>query len=185
MKVNLISTTIRLHNNSVARWAYIMQHQLDGLAGLCIQSCGTSGQPSCDVFKGSPVSILNWLLAGRPGFDPCRGNDKIFSLRHRVQTGSRANPASYTMRSGGGSLMGVKRPGREGYHSHPSSAEIRNAWSYTSTPQYIFMACLVKHRNKFNFISTVFPYYSLCLATQHSASKHSQVTTTSVYILPE
>jgi hypothetical protein len=25
-------------------------------------------------------------------------------------------------------------------------AEVRNAWSYTSTPQYIFMAwCLVKH----------------------------------------
>jgi len=31
------------------------------------------------------------------------------------------------------------------YHSHPSSAEVKNAWSYTSTPQYIFMSwCSVK-----------------------------------------
>jgi hypothetical protein len=28
----------------------------------------------------------------------------------------------------------VKRPGREADHSPPSSAEVKNAWSYTSTP---------------------------------------------------
>jgi hypothetical protein len=28
----------------------------------------------------------------------------------------------------------VKRPGREAYHSPPSSGEVKNAWSYTSTP---------------------------------------------------
>jgi hypothetical protein len=27
----------------------------------------------------------------------------------------------------------VKRPGREADHSHPYSAEVKNAWSYTST----------------------------------------------------
>jgi hypothetical protein len=31
----------------------------------------------------------------------------------------------------------------------------KNAWSYTSTPQYIFMAwCLVKHRDNFTFTFT-------------------------------
>jgi hypothetical protein len=30
--------------------------------------------------------------------------------------------------------LGVKRPKREADHSHSSSAEDRNAWSYTSTP---------------------------------------------------
>jgi hypothetical protein len=30
--------------------------------------------------------------------------------------------------------LGVKRPGREVDHSPPSSAEVKNAWSYTSTP---------------------------------------------------
>jgi hypothetical protein len=29
---------------------------------------------------------------------------------------------------------GVKRPWREADHSPPSSAEVKNAWSYTSTP---------------------------------------------------
>jgi len=35
--------------------------------------------------------------------------------------------------------LGIKRPGCEAYHSPPSSAEIKNAWSYTFTPQYSFM----------------------------------------------
>jgi hypothetical protein len=41
--------------------------------------------------------------------------------------------------------LGVNRPRREADHSPPSGAEVRNTWSYTSTPQYAFMAwCLVK-----------------------------------------
>jgi hypothetical protein len=41
--------------------------------------------------------------------------------------------------------LGVERPGREADHSPPSSAEVKNAWNYNSTPQYTFMAwCLVK-----------------------------------------
>jgi hypothetical protein len=33
-----------------------------------------------------------------------------------------------------GSFPGIKLPGREADHSPPSSAEVKNAWSYTSTP---------------------------------------------------
>jgi hypothetical protein len=33
-----------------------------------------------------------------------------------------------------GSFSGVKWPGREVDHSSPSSAEVKNAWSYKSTP---------------------------------------------------
>jgi hypothetical protein len=48
--------------------------------------------------------------------------------------------------------LGVKRPRREADHSPPSSAEVKNAWSYTSTPPYVFIAwCLVKHRDNFTF----------------------------------
>jgi hypothetical protein len=48
----------------------------------------------------------------------------------------------------------VKRPGRETYHLPPSSAEVKNAWSYTSTPQYVFMEwCLVKHGDNFTFFT--------------------------------
>jgi hypothetical protein len=41
--------------------------------------------------------------------------------------------------------LGVKWLGCEADHSPPSSAEINNAWSNTSTPQYTFIAwCSVK-----------------------------------------
>jgi hypothetical protein len=56
-----------------------------------------------------------------------------FSLHYRVQNGSEAHPASYQMGTGG-SFPGVKAEGREADHSPPSSAEVKNAWSYTSTP---------------------------------------------------
>jgi len=40
-----------------------------------------------------------------------------------------------------------KRPGSVADHSPPSDAEAKDAWNYTSTPTYIFMAwCLIKHR---------------------------------------
>jgi hypothetical protein len=42
-------------------------------------------------------------------------------------------PDSYPMGTGG-SLSGVKRPGRETDHSPPPTAKVKNAWSHTSTP---------------------------------------------------
>jgi hypothetical protein len=44
----------------------------------------------------------------------------------------------------------VTRPGRKADHSHPSSAENKNAWSYTSIHAYVFMVwCLIKHKDNF------------------------------------
>jgi disulfide bond formation protein DsbB len=60
-----------------------------------------------------------------------------FSLHHRVQTGSGAHPASYPV-STRGSFPGGKWLGSE-VNSPPSCAEVNNAWSYTSFPQYAFM----------------------------------------------
>jgi hypothetical protein len=56
-----------------------------------------------------------------------------FSLRHDIQTGSGAHLTSYPMGTGG-SFREAKRPGRETDQSPPSSAEVKQAWSYTSTP---------------------------------------------------
>jgi len=55
-----------------------------------------------------------------------------FSLRHRAQTGAGTQPTSSTT-STGCSYHGEKPPAREADHSLPSSAEVKNAWSYTST----------------------------------------------------
>jgi len=38
--------------------------------------------------------------------------------------------------------------------SPPSSAEVKNEWSYTSTLQYVFMTWrLVEHRDNFTFLT--------------------------------
>jgi hypothetical protein len=42
------------------------------------------------------------------------------------------------------SSLGLKRPVCEADHSPPSSAEVKNAWSYTSTPQHAFCCYKVK-----------------------------------------
>jgi hypothetical protein len=74
--------------------------------------------------------------------------DGNFSLCY-VQTGSQACPASYPMGTRG-SFLGIKWLGYETDHSPPSSAGVKNAWSYTSTPPYTFMAwCSVKAQGQF------------------------------------
>jgi hypothetical protein len=52
--------------------------------------------------------------------------------------------------------LGVKWLGSEADHSPPPSAKVKNAWSYTSTPQYTFKGwCSVKqHRDNFTFTFT-------------------------------
>jgi hypothetical protein len=53
--------------------------------------------------------------------------------------------------------LGVKQPRRRADHSPPSSAEIKNAWCYTSTPPYAFMAwCSVKAQGL-----TIFIFYDI------------------------
>jgi hypothetical protein len=87
------------------------------------------------------AGIAQWYSAGlRAGWlgvwdQAGAGN---FTLHHRVQTGSGAYPASNQWVPGPLSLA-VKRPRREADHSPPSSAKVKNAWSYNSTPQYAFM----------------------------------------------
>jgi len=47
----------------------------------------------------------------------------------------------------GGPFHGGKVAGGEGDHSSPCSAEVKNAWSYTSTFPYVFTAwCLSEYR---------------------------------------
>jgi hypothetical protein len=49
-------------------------------------------------------------------------------------------------------VPGVKRSGREGDHSPPTSAEVKNTWSYTSTPpnKPLWSSARLKHRDNVN-----------------------------------
>jgi len=55
-----------------------------------------------------------------------------FSLHYRVQPALEPTQPPIRWLPEAPSL-GVKRPGCEADHSPPSSAEVKNAWSYTST----------------------------------------------------
>jgi hypothetical protein len=63
--------------------------------------------------------------------------------------------------------VGVKRQGREADHLPPTSAEVKKALSYTSPPQYVFIAwCSVeKQRDNFLFYCGT-TKHSLCLKTE-------------------
>jgi hypothetical protein len=91
---------------------------------------------------------------------------RIFPISY-VSVGVVRLPASCPMGTRG-SYPGGKRPGREAAHSPPSSAEVRNVWSYTSTPQYVFMVwCLVKHRDNFFLHFTSLHFTSLHFTSLH------------------
>ena len=61
---------------------------------------------------------------------PGGARDLLFSKTS--QTGYGAQPTAYSL--GSGSFPGIKRAEREVDHSPASSAEVKNGWSYTSTP---------------------------------------------------
>jgi hypothetical protein len=55
----------------------------------------------------------------------------LFTTASRPALGSTQPPIQWVPRA---FSVGAKRPGREADHSPPSSAEVKNAWSYTTTP---------------------------------------------------
>jgi hypothetical protein len=69
----------------------------------------------------------------------------LFTTASRTALGSTQPPFQWVPEA---LSLGEKQPGRETDHLLPSSAEVKKAWSYTSTPQYVFVAwCLVKYRD--------------------------------------
>jgi hypothetical protein len=110
--------------------------------------------------RGSSVSVVTRLGAVFLGFYSRQG-EEFFYLCYRVKIGSEAHPASYPVGNGssfaGGG--GVKRPVRKADHSPPSSAEVKNTRSYTSSTAYSLMVwCLVKHRD-FTFTLTFYLHH--------------------------
>jgi hypothetical protein len=102
--------------------------------------------------RDSSVGIAlgyGWTF-GVLGFDSRLGLEIfLFTTASRTALGPTQPPIQWVPAA---FSLGVKRPGREVDHLPPSSAEVKNASSYTSTPQYVFMAwCLVKHRDNFTF----------------------------------
>jgi hypothetical protein len=87
------------------------------------------------------VNIVIRLRIGRPGFNSREGQGFfLFVIAFRsVLLGLTQPPIQW--------VPGAKRSGREADHSLPSSAEVKNAMSYTSTSPSVFMSwSLVMYR---------------------------------------
>jgi hypothetical protein len=91
---------------------------------------------------------MGWMIGVR-GFNSWQGlGIFLFTTMSRMAPGPTQPPIQWVP---GALSLGVKRPGREADHSPPSSAKVKNEWSYTSTPQYALMAlCSVKAQLKYH-----------------------------------
>jgi hypothetical protein len=93
--------------------------------------------PSLETFRNNLRSDTYFLQscdssAGRSGFDSRQGlGIFLFAVMARLALEPTQSPIQWVP---GAVYVGVKRPGREADHTLPSSAEVKNAWSYTSTP---------------------------------------------------
>jgi hypothetical protein len=88
---------------------------------------------------GTLVTTTTELRAGRQGFDSRREQRIVL-----ITTASRqiwGPPSAFSNELGGGALSpDVNRLGRKTDHSPPFTGKVKNAWSYISTPPYIFIA---------------------------------------------
>jgi hypothetical protein len=84
-------------------------------------------RPAVKTYCGSGGTVLRILL---------------FTTASRTALGPTQPPIQWVPEA---LSLGVKRPGREADRLPLSGAEVKNACSYTSTPQYAFMAwCSIK-----------------------------------------
>jgi hypothetical protein len=117
--------------------------QLHLVAESCIICSSRSRRPVQKLLGTPSYRRLGYGMDDRGSFLG-GSNTGILSLRRCVQIGFGAHPASYPTDTVSLSSV-IKRPGRQVDHSFLSSSEVKNAWGYTSTPQYIFMTwCLIK-----------------------------------------
>jgi hypothetical protein len=97
----------------------------------------------------------------------------IFLLAMKSRPALGDHPASYS-RVPGAVSPGGKAMRREADHSPPSSAEVKNAWSYTSTLPHVFKVLyLIKYGENFTF--------HFCLGESLASVKSLSLSTINIY----
>jgi hypothetical protein len=89
----------------------------------------------------------------------------------------------------------IKRTGREADRSPPSSGEVKNGWSYTSTPTHVFMEwcsfkhlylCLyLYHRPKVCILMAMYMVFIRLITRQRTAAKNRKCTRRDVFRFSE
>jgi hypothetical protein len=87
-----------------------------------------------------PTQYCDLLRAGRPSdrsSSPRRVKDFLLSMSFRPVLGP---PSLLSNGYRGALFLGLKRSGREAYHSPPTSARVKITWIYISIRPYVFLA---------------------------------------------
>jgi hypothetical protein len=125
-----------LHCPKKLRSHYMFMKTVQGLQNI----------PYLKRSRYSSVGAVAKLRVERSGFDSQQGL-RIFLFITMSKPALEPTQSPIQLVPGALSLR-VKRPELKADHLPPPSAEVKNAWSYISTPQYAFMAwCLIKHRD--------------------------------------
>jgi hypothetical protein len=126
-EVNLCGKKItRLDNFPCNLSTFVTWHLINNL--LINRICMT---PSSYYEPGWRSRYTDWLRAGRPRvWNSSPGSIKtfLFSTSSRPTLGRIEPPIQWIPRA---LSLGVKRPGREADHSHPTSAGVKIIWIYT------------------------------------------------------
>jgi len=77
------------------------------------------------------------------GSNPNRGRN--CSHHHHIQTDSGAQLALYPKGTKGSFFKGIKWLQCEAKNSPPTSSEVKNEWSFTLTPPYVFTVQRLQH----------------------------------------
>jgi hypothetical protein len=85
----------------------------------------------------------------------------LFTTASRLDLGPTQPPIQWVL---GTLSLGAKRPGREADPSPPSSAEVKNAWSYTSSPPiHLHSVVQVKNAQGQLYFLTLYPEFNRLL----------------------
>jgi hypothetical protein len=83
------------------------------------------------IAQSAYLWVTGWTI-GVLGFDSRWGMGIfLFTIASRTVLGPTQPHIQWVP---GALSLGAKRPGRKADHSPPTSAEVKNAWGYTSTP---------------------------------------------------
>jgi hypothetical protein len=86
--------------------------------------------------------LVGWLVSSVIECSVCTVGIFLFTTASRPALGPTQPPIQWVP---GALYLGLKRPGSEADHLPPSSAGVKNVWSYAPTPQYAFVVwCSVK-----------------------------------------
>jgi hypothetical protein len=100
----------------------------------------------------------------------------LFSTASRLALGPTHPPIQWALKN---LSLGVKRPHREADRSPPSSAEVKNAWCYTTTPPiylhgivFNYINYISKYVDTFAFICLFVQLFSGCYARTRTHTNH-------------